>query len=123
MISDNQPIADGLDSPIHGYDAAGALGGHIQVVGDGAGSHLEHIVGGTLVEENPAESWQECAGRTTLETAIYIVGHEKHHAKLFQGNELHIALFSSAHAQPFQQSFWIDNFHLELFYSLLEHPQ
>ena len=48
QVHDLQPGADGLDGALHRHDPPGALGGHVQVVGDGPGRDLEHLVRGGL---------------------------------------------------------------------------
>jgi len=42
-VDDLQPGAHGLHRALHGHDAPGALGRHVQVVRDGAGRHLQHL--------------------------------------------------------------------------------
>ena len=55
----HQPVAEGLDGSVHAHDAAGALGRHVQVVGDGARRHLQHVVRGALVQEDLTQRRQE----------------------------------------------------------------
>ena len=43
QVHDLEPGADGLDGALHRHDPPGALGGHVQVVGDGPGRDLEHL--------------------------------------------------------------------------------
>ena len=56
-----EPGTDGPEGPVLGSDPPGALGGHVQVVGDGPGGHLQHVVGGSLVCEDAAQRRQEGA--------------------------------------------------------------
>ena len=42
-VGHDEPVAHGLDGAVDGHDAAGALGAHVQVEGDGAGGGLEDL--------------------------------------------------------------------------------
>ena len=55
----HQTVAEGLDGTVHPHDPAGALGRHVQVVGDGPGRHLQHVVRGALVQEDLTQRWEE----------------------------------------------------------------
>ena len=43
-VSNDEPVTHGLDGAVDGHDASGALGGNVQVVGDGASGHLEDLI-------------------------------------------------------------------------------
>lgn len=51
-VGDDEAVADGLDRALHGDDAARALGRHVQVVGDCAGRHLQHVVRRAFVQKD-----------------------------------------------------------------------
>lgn len=61
----HQPVAQRLDGPVHSHDPPGALRGHVQVVGDGSGRDLQHVIWGTLVQEDLTEGREERPRRTT----------------------------------------------------------
>lgn len=102
-VSNNEAVAHGLDGALDGSDPAGALGGHIEVVGDGARCHLEDVVRRALVQEDAAEGWQEGPWRAAFKAPVDVVGHEQQHAQLLEGDELHVALLALPHLQPLQQ--------------------
>lgn len=61
----HQPVAQRLDGSVHPHDPASALCRHVQVVGDGPGRHLQHVVRGALVQEDLAQRRQEGTRGTT----------------------------------------------------------
>ena len=66
------------------------------------------VTRGLFIEENSAERRKECPRRTTFEAAVDIVRHEQQHAKLLQGDQLHVALVPLPHLQPLEQRLWVD---------------
>ena len=59
-----QAVTEGLDGSVNTHDPAGALGRHVQVVGDGPRRHLQHVVRGALVQEDLTQRRQEGPRRT-----------------------------------------------------------
>jgi hypothetical protein len=93
-VGHDEPVAHRLDGAVHRDDAPGALGRHVQVVGDGPGGDLQHEIRGLLVDEDSAEGREERPRRAALEAAVHVVRHEEQHAELLQGDQLHVALVS-----------------------------
>lgn len=58
-LHDHQSVAEGLDGSVHPYDPPGALSRHVQVVGDGPGCDLQHVVRSALVQEDLTQRWEE----------------------------------------------------------------
>ena len=52
-IHNHKSAAQGLDGTLYPDDAACAFCWHIQVVCDGARRHLQYVVGGNIVQEDP----------------------------------------------------------------------
>ena len=129
----HQPVAQRLDGPVHSHNPPGALGRHVQVVGDSSGCDLQHVIWSALVQEDLTERRQERPRRTPgtgerrsvhqsltsrlrssfgiiysrLEAAVDVVRHEQQHAELLQSDELHVALIALTHLQPLQQGVWV----------------
>lgn len=128
----HQPVAQRLDGPVHAHNPPGALGGHIQVVGDGSSCDLQHVIRSALIQKNLTERWEERPRRTPaggggqrqsgssppdptppktedsrLKAAIHVVRHEQQHAELLQSDELHVPLIALTHLQPLQQGVWV----------------
>lgn len=66
-IGHHQTVAHGFDGALDCGDAAGAFCWHIQVVGDGAGRHLQDIIWRTLVQEDATQGRQEGPWRAAEE--------------------------------------------------------
>ena len=65
QIGRGQARAEGFDSSVDRHHPASALGRNVQVVRDGAGSHLQDRVWSCFIQQNPTEGWQEGPRRAT----------------------------------------------------------
>lgn len=61
----HQPVAQRLDGPVHSHNPPCALRRHVQVVGNGSGCDLQHVIRSALIQEDLTERREERPRRTT----------------------------------------------------------